>query len=342
MSDNGAPMGRRGLLLLCLALLAACGARDDAGPFTDSRLPAAISQADWAPVGWTWGLIQPTAGAAPQRYGVAAPATEPRAQLLLLPRYGDFAETHYRQLNAFVGQYYVSWALDGAGQGGSGRLFGPRDLGHVDAFDNDEAAIHALIQHAVRPSGAAPLVLVAEGTAAAVALQALRSHPEGVAGVVLVEPTLRAPMSADPRLTAWAPRLRLGFIRAPGGSGWRHDAATPDVKTDSGRRLAWQIANPDLRMGDPSLGWLAAFDDLVAQTTPQNLARISAPVLILSAHGGADPDWAPLCRAMPHCTLASEAKPSTPQVIAFTEGFVRKGAPTPHPLSALSNDDLQR
>ena len=335
-------MGGRGLVFALVLLLAACGARDDSAPFTDSRLPPALSLADFPPAGWAWGLIQTAKDAPAQRYGVAAPATAPRAQVLVLPGYGDFAETHYRQLRAFVGQYYISWALDGAGQGGSGRAVGPRDLGHADAFDPDVVAVSAMVRQSIRPSQDAPLVLVAEGTAAPVALRALQTNAQGVSGVVLVQPSLTGTITADARLTTWAPRLHLGFIRAPGGSGWSHDAGTPDISTDRGRRLAWQAANPDLRMGDPSLGWLAAFDDLTSAVKAAGWSRVTVPVLILTPRGGADPDWAPICRALPHCVLEPLPKDPTRREIAFAETFVPKDAPVPHPLGALSNDDPQR
>ena len=335
-------MGGRGLVFALVMLLAACGARDDSAPFTDSRLPPALGVADFPPAGWAWGLIQTAKDAPAQRYGVAAAATAPRAQVLVLPGYGDFAETHYRQLRAFVGQYYISWALDGAGQGGSGRTVGPRDLGHADSFQPDVDAIGAMVRQTIRPAPDTPLVLVAEGTAAPVALRALRASSQGVSGVVLVRPSLTEPFAIDPRLTIWAARLRLGFIRTPGGSGWTHDAAAPDISTDQGRRWAWQAANPDLRMGDPSLGWLAAFEDLANQTLSPKFAPLPTPVLILSPRGGGDPDWAPICRALPHCVLEALPKDATAREIAFVETLVPKDAPVPHPLGALSNDDPQR
>ena len=337
-----AGMGRRGVLLACLLLLAACGASDASAPFVDSRPPPAISQADWPPIGWAWGLIQTDPKAPAQRYGVAAAATMPRAQILVMPGYGDFAETHYRQIRAFIGQFYVSWALDGAGQGGSGRGVSPHDLGHVDSFDPDEAAVHAMIQQTIRPTPGSPLVLVAEGTAAPVALRALQRDPSGISAVILVRPSFRSSAGVDANVIDWAARLHLGFIRAPGGFGWRHDANSPDVTTDQGRRQAWQAANPDLRMGDPSLGWLAAFQDLVGQEQATGWSRVSTSVLMLSAHGAADSDAGPICRALTHCVIETTAKDPTAREIAFAEGLVPKGAPVPHPLTTLSNDDPQR
>jgi lysophospholipase len=341
-SGEIAAMGRRGVLLAGLLLLAACGARDDGAPFVDSRPPPSLSLADWPPIGWAWGVIQTSDKAPAQRYGVAAAATMPRAQVLVLPGYGDFAETHFRQIRAFIGQFYVSWALDGAGQGGSGRRVSPRDLGHIDSFDPDVLAVQGLVQRTIRPTPGAPLVLIAEGAAAPVALRALQRDPSGISGLVLVRPVFRSPGGVDPNLSSWAGRLHLGFIRAPGGSGWSHDAKSPDTSTDLGRRQAWQAANPDLRMGDPSLGWYGAFADLVSQEKAAGWGRVATPVLILNDHGAADADAAVICRALPHCVLEQAGKDPTAREIAFVEGFVAKGAPIPHPLTTLSNDDPQR
>ena len=335
-------MGGRGLVLAVVLLLAGCGARDDSAPFTDSRIPPALGPADFPPIGWTWGLIQTGKDEPAQRYGVAAAATIPRAQVLVLPGYGDFAEAHYRQLITFVGRYYVSWTLDGAGQGGSGRKAGPRDLGHVDSFEPDIDAVGAMARQTIRPAAGTPLVLVAEGTAAPVALAAVERDASGVAGLILLRPSLRRPSTLDSRVSDWAARLHLGFIRAPGGSGWVHDAKTPDNRTDAGRRLAWQEANPDLRMGDPSLGWLAAFDVLTAQTKAGGGRGVPVPVLVLGSGAAADGDWSGLCRRLPRCSFERAPADATTREVSFIETFVAKDAPTPHPIGALSNDDPQR
>jgi lysophospholipase len=50
---------------------------------------------------------------------------------------------------------------------------------------------------------------------------------------------------------------------------------------------AWQRANPDLRMGGPSLDWVAAFTDLRRRTTA-DLGRIRVPTLLLQSDRGRD------------------------------------------------------
>ena len=66
---------------------------------------------------------------------------------------------------------------------------------------------------------------------------------------------------------------------------------------------AWRLANPDLRMGAPSLAWYAAFYDAV-DATGRDLERVRAPVVMLDA--GQDVKALPrpqgeVCAALPRC-----------------------------------------
>ena len=96
-------------------------------------------------------------------------------------------------------------------------------------------------------------------------------------------------------------------VRAPGSGPWSRDGPDDHGRglTHDARRggvvLAWQTANPDLRMGGPSWGWRAAFAD--AEEGAQAAApRIKAPVLMLQPDKGLAPARA-LCRRLPHCTV---------------------------------------
>jgi lysophospholipase len=281
-------------LLLCLA---ACGDRQTRAPFTDSRPPPGLSPRDWPPRGWAWGLIQ--AGAAPaQRYGVVAAPTVPRAQALILPGYGDFAESHFAEATALTERGDTVWILDGVGQGGSGRAVFAGDIGHVASFETDERGLETMVRDVARPSGERPFILVAEGEAAPVALRALQLGRVSASGLVLIDPVLRAPGRPDLDRAHWVSRAGLGMIRAPGGAGWTRNDAVADP--DRRRRMAWQIANPDLRMGDPSFGWQAAFDDLTQTIRAAGWARVTLPVLLLTI-GPDRADQDRLCRALPHC-----------------------------------------
>ena len=329
-------MHRRVALLVLALCLAACGDRTSRAPFTNSRLPPGLSQTDWPPHGWTWGLIQ-VGGDPAQRYGVGAAATVPRAEVLILPGYGDFAETHFAEAGGLIGTGDTVWILDGSGQGGSGRDAGPRDLGHLKSFDADIQALGAMTQMVIRPGPDAPFFLIAEGSAAPVALSVLQQGKVRPAGLILVDPLLHSP-AADLDQAHWASRLLLGAIRAPGGDGWKRDQQPKDP--GDRRRHDWQLANPDLRMGGPSLGWLAAFDDLVQKVAAAGPAKVGAPVLIISTGRGDARSEERLCRALPHCTLQSTnaAHPLTSIEAAFFQGLMPANGLAPW-SSPIRGDD---
>jgi lysophospholipase len=85
----------RALLAALALLLAACGRVDDArAPFLESRTPPSLAGRFYPPEGWAWGLVKP--GAYPeQRYGVGSPPVVPRADVLIVPGFGESAETWF-------------------------------------------------------------------------------------------------------------------------------------------------------------------------------------------------------------------------------------------------------
>ena len=290
-------MFRRASVLVLILLLAACGRSGERAAFTDSRLPPGVAQRDWPPDGWTWGLIQ-VGDDPPQRYGVAAASDMTRAEVLILPGYGGLAEDEFAAASDFTGRGYATWVLEGQGQGGSGRFVTPRDLGFVRGFGGDVGAVRQMAAAVIRPSPAAPLTAIAYGTAAAVALRAAQQGLPGASGLVLADPRFQPPgWPVDPAKARRMARLGLGRLRPPGGKPWRRDAADPDPL-----RHDWQTANPDLRMGDPSYAWIAAFDDLIGQVEVGDWRRVTIPVVILESRRG-DGVAARLCRRMPHCRI---------------------------------------
>jgi lysophospholipase len=322
-------MFRRAFALVLILLLAACGRSGERDAFTDSRLPPGLAQRDWPPDGWAWGLIQ-IGNDPPQRYGVAAASDMTRAQVLILPGYGGLAEDEFAAASDFTARGYAVWVLDGQGQGGSGRFVTPRELGFVRRFDGDVGAVRQMMAAVIGPSPAAPLTAIAYGTAAAVALSAAQQGLPGVSGLVLVDPRFQPPgRPVDPGKARWMARLGLGRLRPPGGQPWRRDAADPDPL-----RHDWQTANPDLRMGDPSYAWIAAFDDLTGQVEAGDWLRVGIPVLILQS-GPSDAAAARLCRRMSHCRIEATPDAHAAEVAAM-EATIAPAA------TSLSNPGLGR
>lgn len=308
-------MRRLGLVLTAL-LLAACGAEEARAPFADSRIPPSLAPRFHPPEGWAWGFVQ-IGEAPPQRYGVAATPGAPQAHVLILTGSGETAEAWFETVRDLNGRGYAVWVLERTAQGGSGRYTPVRDLVHVPSFDPDIAAARAMETVVIRPGVEQPLVVIGHGAGGLVALRAVQS---GLAADGLI---LSAPVVDDAGLrrsepqAVWARRLALGWLRLPDAPWEREgpDAHARGLTGDVRRGVvqhAWQIANPDLRMGGPSLGWTAAFLE-ASDAAKGQLADMQAPVLMLTA--GRDAHTAAAartCAALPHCVehRLADARPA--------------------------------
>lgn len=254
------------LLLLATAMLAACGGRAH-DPFADSRVPGSLAARFYPPEGWAWGLVQ--IGRAPaQRYGVSSPPVTPAAQVLILPGYGDTAESWFETIRVLNDAGYSTWILERQGQGGSGRAGWSRDVGYARSFEPDVAATKAVLTMMAQGGVDAPVVVLAQGDGAPVARLALIEGGEAD-GLILSAPTLHldgatAGAASQGQVLR---RLGLGSLRVLGGTGWQRERlALPGTGLDPARSAAlaaWQTTNPDLRMGGPSYGWDAALADAV-------------------------------------------------------------------------------
>jgi lysophospholipase len=263
-----------GLMLVALAR------HDDRSAFAGSQVPPDLAERFYPPPGWAWGLIQ-TGDGTVQRYGVAGPAGAPRAQVLILPDYGESTETWFDTIRDLNDAGLTVWVLEGVGQGGSARLTSQRDLGEVVSFDADVAAGRNLVDQVIRPDAASPLVMLGEGQGALIAAR-LAETGGAHAGLIISAPRCAGAL-ADPGVLRG---LGMGGLRAPGGSGWTR--AGPDDfaahRTHDpwrgGVTLRWQLANPDLRLGGPSLDWTAAASRLQA-SAQADAGQITVPTLVV-------------------------------------------------------------
>lgn len=296
-------MARALLLAAALLLVTSCGGPDVRAPFAESRTPPGLAARFMAPEGWAWSFVQ--VGEAPvQRYGVAAPSGAPRAQVLILTGYGESAEGWFETVRDLNARGTTVWVLERAGQGGSGRYAAPRDLGHVSSLEPDVGAVRAMVSVVIRPDGRLPFVVLAHDDAAVVALRAAETGMKSD-GLILSTPRWPAASKAA-KAPALLRALGVGAKAHPGWTPWRRegpDAFASELTHDRDRgrvQHAWQIANPDLRMAGPSVGWRAAFDQ-ARRTAGERLGDVRAPVLLLlpGRSHAADRD---LCKALPRCT----------------------------------------
>lgn len=300
---NLAPMRRLLAIAGLLFVLTGCGGADDRAPFTESRIPPSLGPRFWAPEGWAWGLIG--VGDAPvQRYGVSSTAGTPKANILILTGYGETAEVWFETARDLNARGYSVWVLERAGQAGSARYAGPRDLVHAPSFDDDVAATKLMARMLAAGGPDTPVVLLGHDVGGLVALRALQTGAPVKAAVI---ESLSLPDA--PATPAWL--MNLGVGRAPSGvGGWSRggpDAFTRGLTLDRQRgavQLAWQTANPDLRMDLPTLGWQAAAAR-TAKQTQDGAPAIKKPVLFVGVLGTPGGDRAEgLCRRIGGCQTA--------------------------------------
>ena len=287
------------LTWLCLTgfllglVLTACGPRqDDRAPFAESRTPPSLGAPYLPPEGWAWGYLGLNGGPV-RRYGVSSPPVAPRAQIIILPGYGESAEAWFETVRDLNARGFNVWVLEAAGQGGSERYATPRDLGHAPDLQPDADAVRALVLAVIRPAAGEQVLLIASGSSAPLALRAAEGRGFGLTGLVLSDPQ---PLVQTSTASIFSFRLPEG--RASGQSAWRR----PELSTLSPRRAAvarWSIANPDLRIGGFSWGYLDAWmriNGLAAR--PGGLRQIRIPSLVISRTPARSGD---ICRQIPDC-----------------------------------------
>src|SRR5260221_8958267 len=208
--------------LFCLALLVALSACsrgvDDPSPFAESRTPPQLAARFFSPPGWGWGYLQLGDGPV-HRYGVSAPAVSPKADILVLPDYGETAETWFETARDLNERGYTVWILEAEGQGGSQRLGPTGDLGHVETFSGDIAAVRGMIAGVIRPRRS--LLVIGQGTGAVIAARAAQEGMKSD-GLILSSPAFGpSPHPSGPTLRF----LGLGLRRAPGADRWTRRTA---------------------------------------------------------------------------------------------------------------------
>ncbi len=283
-------------------LAAGCDRTDPRAPVTSSHIPPGLQSRFFPPAGWTWGLIAPAVGVPPARYGVSAPPGAPIADVLILASYGEPAEVWFETVRELNARSYVVWVLEPIGQGGSGRYSRLRDLGYAESLTPDVIGAKIAAKQVIHRR---PLVLIASGTSAPAAIQALASGTQAE-GLILTSPRLAADAPATLATARHMQQRSLGWLRADLHGGWSPygpDDRAQGLTRDPARgrlRLAWQTANPALRMGTPSWSWIAAFA-AAAEADPASEPHVSQPVLVLTPASAPAP--AADCQRMLHCTL---------------------------------------
>ena len=302
-------------------MAAGCDRTDPRAPAVWSRVPPGLQSRFDPPDGWTWALIAPAASVPAARYGVSAPPSAVVADVLILASYGEPAEVWFETARELNAKGCAVWVLEPVGQGGGGRYSRLRDLGYADSLTADVLATEVAAERVVHRR---PLIVLASGTSAPAAIQAVAAGAPAD-GLILTSPRLSADPPAMLSTAGEMQQWRLGWLRADLHGGWspyglddRAQALTHD-RTRGRLRLAWQTANPALRMGTPSWSWISAFSAAVRADAASE-PHVGQPVLVLEPAGARTSSAD--CRRMVRCTL--QAFPGAGQALELEADAVRR------------------
>ena len=229
------------------------------------------------------------------RVGLWRPIEAPQATVVLLGGRTEFIEKYHEVIGELLTRRFVVWTCDWRGQGLSARALSNRHKGHIDDYGTFVGDLRELLTATVPADCPSARIVVAHSMGGHIALLLAVEDPACAKGFVLSAPMVDISL---PGLTRVAARLisgggmRLGaghkYTLSTGDYGEKQEQFDGNPFTSDRRRfdhmVAWIKSNPDLALGGPTLGWLAAslrsVDRLRQRDYPE---RIRVPVQILSA-----------------------------------------------------------
>ena len=201
----------------------------------------------------------------------ADPAGAQRGLCVLLNGQTEFIEKYFEVIDELRARFLAVVALDWRGQGGSGRMVPGAPLkAHIQDFAEYDADLDALMDQLVEPmlAGQRPIAL-AHSMGGHLLLRHLHRRPGRFAAVALSAPMLMFSTRGQPR---WLVRLLTDTMNSHGhatdfvwGMAGRdpltmgfHDQIVTSDRARFQRTQDFLALNPQLRLGGPTWGWVAA------------------------------------------------------------------------------------
>lgn len=213
-------------------------------------------------------------------------------------------------------QGYSVYLYDHRGQGLSDRLLRDHDKGHVDRFDDYVNDLRTVMEQRVLPDQPTHLKLLAHSMGGAIALRYLDRWPNDFEAVALVSPMLGIRLAPLPQWLAHALTRLLDWLYglfgaespyAPGTGPYQRVAFPGNELSQSPLRYGLfrdlYDAQPQLRIGGPTVRWIYQSQDAAEQATDSG-RRSRVPLLLIQA--GADSVVTPAPQDR-FCTLRQSA-----------------------------------
>ncbi len=220
----------------------------------------------------------------------------PRGSILFQGGRGDFIEKYLETLAYWHAQGWSVTAFDWRGQGKSGRLSDDANVGHIDDFAVwiDDLAEFYKRWKATSPG---PHIVIGHSMGGHLILRALveaRIAPDAAVFIAPMFGIETPPVPLGVARFLFSGLSKIGLARRPAWKGNERPAAPWASRqrflTSDAERYAdeiwWTEKDPELKLGPPSFGWLAAAINSTRGTeAPGALERVAVPLLILGTDG---------------------------------------------------------
>lgn len=215
-----------------------------------------------------------------------------RGTILILQGRAEMVEKYFELADELRARGFAVASFDWRGQGGSDRLAAHPLKGHVDALADYEADLATVIEAVLLPFCPPPYHVLAHSTGGLVILHRLARGRAPFQSAVLTAPLLDLGRLYPPSrligpLACALTDARLGSAWPPGAvflgssvGGFKGNALTGDARRFA-RMEAIRAARPDLALGAPTIGWLAAVSRAMKEAaTPPFAAALDLPILL--------------------------------------------------------------
>jgi len=213
----------------------------------------------------------------------------------IFPGRNEFIEKYFEVVGELRRRGFAVAVLDWRGQGGSSRLTRSQMKGHVSDFSNYEEDIAHFMRSVVLPDCPAPYYALAHSMAATVMFRAATKRGCWFSRMVMTAPMVK--LEGLPMSQAMCGRLAdvltlFGFGKqvVPGDNKeyWTSEEFEGNPLTSDRERFFRNLsvlqAAPGLAVGPPTIGWLNAACEAMAQLADEKFApRIRIPALMVAA-----------------------------------------------------------
>jgi lysophospholipase len=220
---------------------------------------------------------------------------ERRGTVCVFPGRNEFIEKYFEVIGELRRRGFAVAVLDWRGQGGSSRLTRSAIKGHVRDFNDYEEDLSHFMKGVVLPDCPAPYFALAHSMAATVLFRAATKRGCWFSRMVMTAPMIELmglpmPQELCRRLAYALTLFGFGKQAVPGQEKeyWSSEAFEGNPLTSDRERFLRNIgvlhAAPGLAVGPPTIGWLSAACEAMAQLGEEKFApRIRIPSLMVAA-----------------------------------------------------------